>query len=200
MKVLGDLLAWFKSGALTLNPQHRVMFGDFCILENSSLFMEKSYIKKIKTVLDSFIDKTNDLGIYQTPVSLSSRIGGNRDKGVPISSILLDMKNYGLLESDSHVDLMYRKFFLTAKGRQVVIIDGIEKFFQDIEAKEQLELKILQQTNQSYKLNTIQFIITAILALGTLGSLFIQCQTYKMDKVKTELEIKELRLKVDSIK
>jgi hypothetical protein len=161
--------------------------------------MEKSYIEKIKIVLDSFIDETNDLGIYQTPKSLSSKIGGNRDQGIPISSILLDMKNYGLLESDSHVVLTERLFFLTAKGRQVVLFDGIEIFFKDIAAKEELELKILKQTNQSYKLNTIQFIITAILALGTIGSLLIQWRTFEMEKVKTELEIRDLKSKLDSV-
>ncbi|MDR6734189.1 hypothetical protein [Sphingobacterium sp. 2149] len=160
--------------------------------------MERSYIEKIKIVLDSFIDKTNDLGIYQTPISLSRRIAG-KSQGIPISSILLDMKNYGLLESDSHVVLTERQFFLTAKGRQVVLFDGIENFFKDIEAKEQLELKILQQTNQSFKLNTIQFIITAILAVGTIGSLFIQWRTFEMEKDKTELEIRDLKSRLDSI-
>jgi hypothetical protein len=81
----------------------------------------------------------------------------------------------------------------------VVLFDGIEIFFKDIAAKEELELKILKQTNQSYKLNTIQFIITAILALGTIGSLLIQWRTFEMEKVKTELEIRDLKSKLDSV-
>lgn len=59
--------------------------------------------------------------------------------------------------------------------------------------------KILQQTNQSFKLNTIQFIITAILALGTIGSLIIQWRTFEMEKVKTDLEIRDLKIRLDSL-
>ncbi|MDR0266048.1 MAG: hypothetical protein LBJ04_22735 [Sphingobacterium sp.] len=160
--------------------------------------MEVGYIENICKVVELFVDKSTGISHRHNVGSISRRLNGNPDY-LPISSILLELKGHGLLESDSHVVLSERIFFITSKGYYYVTNGGIKKFYDELELKEGLELKILQQTNQSFKLNTIQFIITAVLAVGTIGSLFIQWRTFEMEKIKTELEIRDIKSRIDSI-
>ncbi|MOA57496.1 hypothetical protein D3C78_1816890 [compost metagenome] len=91
-------------------------------------------------------------------------------------------------------------FFITSKGYFYIKHGGVRKFYEELELKEKLETKILEQTNQSFKLNRYQFWVTLILAIGTALGLFIQWRTFELEKVKTELEIKELRSKLESKK
>lgn len=108
------------------------------------------------------------------------------------------VRNFGLVdytyEGNSH------KYIINPKGLEVISSGVSTRDIHDnFKKRGNLEDKILQQTNHSFKLNTIQFIITAILAIGTIGSLVIQWRTFEMEKVKTELEIRDLKSRIDSI-
>ncbi len=177
-----------------------MMFGGFLYIGVLlTCFMDKGYIEAIQEVLEAFVEKSTGIPNRQNMVSVRNKLGGNPNK-LPISSILLELKGHGLLESDSHVVLEQRIFFITSKGYFVLQNGGVKTFYKELEAKEGLELKILRQTNQSFELNKYQFWVTLILAIGTAAGLFIQWRSYEIEKVKTELEIKELRSKLESIK
>ena len=138
----------------------------------STHFMEAIDLEKIQVIMDMFVDKTSGLNIPNTIPSIRTKLTGPLAKLTNVSGIILELYNLGILTSDSHVVLDTRTFYITPKGVSILKLrGGIKKFYKDQAAKESLELEILKQTNQSYKLNTIQFIITTILALGTLGSL-----------------------------
>lgn len=106
--------------------------------------------------------------------------------------------NFGLVdyiyEGDSH------KYIINPKGLDLLNNGrSTRDTHSDFKRREILEDKILRQTNQSFKLNNIQFMITAILAIGTIGSLFIQWRTFEIEKIKSELEIRDLKSRLDSI-
>ncbi|EFK57340.1 hypothetical protein U0038_17585 [Sphingobacterium spiritivorum] len=107
--------------------------------------------------------------------------------------------HFGLVDYKFDANLLHT-YIINPKGLDLL---NNEKSTLDVHQeyinKEILEGAILKQTNQSFKLNNIQFIITAILTLGTLGSLIIQWKTFEMEKDKTKLEIRDLQYRLDSI-
>ncbi|MGV2480513.1 UNVERIFIED_CONTAM: hypothetical protein IGO34_27340, partial [Salmonella enterica subsp. enterica serovar Weltevreden] len=67
--------------------------------------METKYTEKIQIILESFVDKDfNTRGPFRTS-SFYSNSKIKEKVGNQIPSILLELKGFGILESDSHVVL-----------------------------------------------------------------------------------------------
>ncbi|MDM1049362.1 hypothetical protein [Sphingobacterium hotanense] len=82
--------------------------------------MDLPYQEKAQLVLKSFVDhEFNPLGPY-SPQSFHSNIKMRDKVGRQIASLLLELKSYGLLESDSNVTLENRLFYITGKGISIL--------------------------------------------------------------------------------
>lgn len=124
--------------------------------------MDKEYIQKMQVILEKFVDPNTGVACRQNRDSIVRRLGQNPEK-LPVSSILLELKAFGLLDSDFHVVLDQRMFFITSKGYFYIKHGGVRKFYEELELNEKLETKILEQTNQSFKLNRYQFWVMDIM-------------------------------------
>ena len=155
--------------------------------------MKISYTEKIQIILESFVDNDSNVKGPFTSRSFYSNSTIKENVGNQIPSILLELKSYGLLESNSHVVLENRLFYITGKGLDVIRNGGIKEYFTKIATKEKLENKILKATSNSFSLNKLQLAITIILAIGTFFSILIQYYSYAQEKEKLKTEIRVLK-------
>jgi len=155
-------------------------------------------IVKYDKVLRAFHKFDNDV-IKNITLKVS---GVNKLIDVPsseVSGILLSLYSEGLLSSDSHIVLNERTFFITQNGNDVIRDGGYGQFKERINQKKQLENKILDSTVNSHRLNIIQFVVTSILAIGTIIGIIIQCESYNSQKNVNDLEILKLKKEIQNL-
>lgn len=161
--------------------------------------MKIAYINDIQTVLESFYDPYKHITLKHNISSIRKRFTSENPATLHVQSIVLELKNYGLLESDSHVVLENRIFFITSKGLNILLNGGAKKYFDDLEKKEKLEFKLLQASTNSHLLNKIQLFITIILAFGTIVGLIFQYHSLKSQNEVNKLEILKLKYEVSKL-
>jgi hypothetical protein len=114
-----------------------------------------------------------------------------------ITAYVLELRIKGFLTDNNHIVLESRTFFITPNGSELILNGGYNSYLKKQAEKEKLEDSILKATHNSFKLNKLQFLITVILAVGTLAALIIQFLMYRSDIEKNGLEIEKLKNEIN---
>lgn len=161
--------------------------------------------EKFDKVLNSFYNKENqntyslDIG----GVHGATNQGLNANTGFisvsEITACVLELRSKGFLMDNDLGILNNRKFFISPNGIELILNGGYNSYLNKLAEKEKLEDRILKATDQSFKLNRWQFLITGILAIGTIVALIIQFLMYRSDIEKNRLEIEKLKIELNQL-